>query len=162
VSAKENNTTTTEKTIVTNRKARHDYHIIDEIETGLVLKGSEVKALRAGKASLSDAYARVKGGEVWLVGMHIPPYEKASFQKEDPMRDRKLLLHKKEIKKLIRRVEEKGITLVPLRLYFKNNIAKLGLGVARGKRQYDKKEAIAQRDAKRDLERDQKKFQLKL
>jgi len=94
--------------------------------------------------------------------MHIPPYEKAAFEKEDPMRDRKLLLHKNEIKKLIRRVEEKGITLVPLRLYFKKNIAKLGLGIARGKRQYDKKAAIAQRDAKRDLEREQKKFKFKL
>jgi SsrA-binding protein len=157
---KENNIT--EQTIVTNRKARHDYFIIDEVETGIVLKGSEVKSLRAGKVSLSDAYARIKGGEVWLVGMHIPPYEKASFQKEDPMRDRKLLLHKREIKKLIRRVEEKGITLVPLRLYFKKNIAKLGLGIARGKRQYDKKETIAERDAKRDLERQQKKFKFKL
>ena len=161
MSARENKTTT-EKTIVTNRKARHDYHIIDELEAGLVLKGSEVKSLRAGKASLSDAYARVKEGELWLVGMHIPSYEKASFQKEDPMRDRKLLLHKKEIKKLIRRVEEKGITLVPLRLYFKNNIAKLSLGIARGKRQYDKKEAITQRDVKRDLEREQKQFKFKL
>ena len=162
MSKNEHNIIKTEKTIVTNRKARHDYYIIDEIETGIVLKGSEVKVLRAGKASLSDAYARIKGGEVWLIGMHIPPYEKASFQKEDPMRDRKLLLHKNEIKKLIRRVEEKGITLVPLRLYFKKNIAKLGLGIARGKRQYDKKAAIAQRDAKRDLEREQKKFKFKL
>jgi SsrA-binding protein len=151
-----------EKIIITNRKARHDYYIIDEIEAGLALKGSEVKSLREGKVSLSDAYARVQNGEIWLIGMHIPPYEKASFQREDPMRDRKLLLHKNEIKKLIRRVEEKGITLVPLKLYFKRNIVKLALGIARGKRQYDKKETITQRDAKRDLEREQKKFKFKL
>jgi len=151
-----------EKTIVNNRKARHDYHIIDEIEVGLVLKGSEVKSLRSGKGSLADAYARIRQNEVWLIGMNIPVYEKAAIEQEDPTRDRKLLLHRREIKKLIRRVEEKGVTLVPLRLYFKNNLAKLMLGIARGKRQYDKKVEIAKRDAKRDLDREQKRFKFKI
>ena len=114
-----------EKNIVTNRKARHEYEIIDRIETGLVLLGSEVKSLRDGKASLADAYARVMDGEVWVIGMHISPYKEATFQNHDPLRDRKLLLHRNEIKKLARRVDEKGFTLIPLRLYFRKNIAKL-------------------------------------
>ncbi len=145
-----------EKTIVSNRKARHDYEIVDNIECGLVLLGSEVKSLREGKASLADAYARIRDNEVWLTGMHIPPYKQAAYEVADPVRDRKLLLHKSEIKKLARKVLEKGVTLIPLRLYFKNNIAKVDLGLARGKRQYDKKVAIAQRDAKRDLQREEK------
>jgi len=148
----------TEKNIVTNRKARHEYEIIDRIETGLVLLGSEVKSLREGKASLADAYARVLEGEVWVISMHISPYKQASFEPTDPLRDRKLLLHKREIKKLSRQVMEKGITLIPLRLYFKNNIAKVELGLCRGKRQYDKNQAIAQRDAKRDMQREEKEF----
>jgi SsrA-binding protein len=151
-----------EKTIVTNRKARHEYEIVDQIEAGLVLLGSEVKSLRAGRANLGDAYARVIKGEVWVIGMHISPYKEATFQNHDPLRDRKLLLHRNEIKKLARKVEEKGFTLIPLRLYFRNNIAKLDLGIARGKRQYDKKVAIAQKDAKREMEREQKKFKFKI
>lgn len=150
------------KVIVTNRKARYDYEIIDNIEAGLVLLGSETKSLREGKANISDAYARIKKGEVWIIGMHISPYKQAAFQNHDPLRERKLLLNKKEIKKIFRRVEEKGVTLVPLKLYFKNNWAKVDLGVARGKRKYDKKEAISRRDAERDLQREQKKYKFKL
>ena len=153
---------TEEKNIVINRKARHEYDIVDSLEAGIVLAGSEVKSMRAGRANLSDAYARVVRGEVWLSGMHISPYKEATDQNHDPLRERKLLLHSSEIKKLTRRVEEKGFPLIPLRLYFKNNRVKVELGLARGKRQYDKKHAIAQRDAKRDMEREQKKFKFKL
>lgn len=151
-----------EKNIVTNRKAWHEYEIIDSQEAGIVLVGSEVKSLRAGKANLGDAYARVTKGEVWLIGLHISPYKEATDQNHDPMRDRKLLLHRTEIKKLARRVDEKGFTLIPLRLYFRRNKAKLELGVARGKRQYDKKHAIAEKDAKRDMAREEKKIKFKL
>lgn len=150
------------KIIVTNRKARHNYEITSRLEAGLVLQGSEVKSLRAGKASLADAYGRVRKGEIWIIGMHIAQYKEATFANHDPTRDRKLLLHKQEIKKIKRKVEEKGITLVPLKLYFKNNIAKLELGIARGKRKYDKKIAIAERDAKRDAQREQKQFKYKI
>jgi SsrA-binding protein len=153
---------TEEKNIVINRKARHEYDIVDSLEAGIVLAGSEVKSMRAGRANLSDAYARVARGEVWLSGMHVSPYKEATDQNHDPLRERKLLLHSSEIKKLTRRVEEKGFTLIPLRLYFKKNRVKVELGLARGKRQYDKKHAIAQRDAKRDMEREQKKFKFKL
>jgi SsrA-binding protein len=151
-----------EKTIVTNRKARHEYEIIDQVEAGLVLVGSEVKSLRAGRANLGDAYARVIKGEIWVIGMHISPYKEATVQNHDPLRERKLLLHRSEIKKLTRRIDEKGFTLIPLRLYFRKNKAKLELGIARGKRQYDKKVAIAQKDAKREMEREQKKFKFKI
>jgi SsrA-binding protein len=151
-----------EKTVVSNRKARHEYEIVDQVEAGLVLLGSEVKSLRAGRANLADSYARVTKGEVWVIGMHISAYKEATFQNHDPLRDRKLLLHRSEIKKLARRVHEKGFTLIPLRLYFRKNIAKLELGIVRGKRQYDKKVAIAQRDAKREMEREQKKFKFKI
>lgn len=147
---------------ITNRKARHDYEIIESIEAGLVLIGSEVKSLRKGKASLRDAYGRVIKGEIWIIGMHISQYEKSTYQDLDPLRNRKLLLHKNEIKKLTRRIEEKGLTLIPLRIYFNNNKAKVEIGIARGKRQYDKKEEIARRDAKRDMDREQKKFKFKL
>ena len=151
-----------EKPVVTNRKACHQYEIVDHIEAGLVLVGSEVKSLRAGRANLADAYARVINGEVWVIGMHISQYKEAASQNHDPLRDRKLLLHRSEIKKLARRIDEKGFTLIPLRLYFKKNMAKLELGIARGKRQYDKKIAIAQKDAKREMEREQKKFKFKI
>ena len=147
---------------ITNRKARHDYEIIETIEAGLVLLGSEVKSLRKGKANLRDAYGRVIKREIWVIGMHISQYEKSTYLELDPLRNRKLLLHKNEIKKLTRRIEEKGVTLIPLRIYFKNNKAKIELGIARGKRQYDKKVEIANRDAKRDMEREQKKFKFKL
>ena len=150
------------KIIVTNRKARHDYEILDQVEAGLVLTGSEVKSLRAGKASLGDSHARVRRGEIWVVGMHIAAYKEATDQNHDPLRDKKLLLHKNEIKRLSRRVEEKGFTLIPLRLYFKKNLAKLEVGIARGKRLHDKKATIAEKDTKRDLEREQKKFKFKI
>lgn len=151
-----------DKTVVNNRKARYEYEIVDQIEAGLVLRGSEVKSLRAGRANLADAYARVIKGEIWVIGMHISSYKEATDQNHEPLRDRKLLLHRSEIKKLKRRIEEKGFTLIPLRLYFKSNKAKVEIGVARGKRQYDKKTTIADRDAKRDLEREQKKFKFKI
>jgi SsrA-binding protein len=153
---------TTEKNVVTNRKARHEYEIIDRIEAGIVLIGSEVKSLRAGKANLGDAYGRVQNGEIWLVDMHISTYDKAALQAPDPLRERKLLLHRNEIKRLSRRMQEKGFTLIPLRVYFKNNLVKIELGIARGKRKYDKKAAIAERDAKRDIDREQKQFKYKL
>ncbi len=146
------------RVVTNNRKARHDYHIIDSIEVGIVLKGSEVKSIREGRVNLKDSYARFKKGELWLIGMHISPYPQANFEQPDPLRDRKLLLHKRELKKLQRQVEEKGVTLVPLKLYFKKHLVKLELGVARGKKQYDKRAAIAERDQKRDLERMQKYF----
>ena len=149
------------KVIVTNRKARHNYEIINSIEAGIVLQGSEVKSLRAGNASLVESYARFMKNELWIIGMNIAQYKEATFENHEPMRERKLLLHKNELKKLKRQVEEKGITLIPLKLYFKNHIAKIELGIARGKRQYDKKIAIAQRDAKRDMEREQKKYKFK-
>ncbi len=150
------------KVIATNRKARHNYEITSSLEAGLVLQGSEVKSMRAGKASLVDAYGRIRNSELWIIGMHIAQYKEATFANHEPTRERKLLLHKQEIKKIKRKVEEKGITLVPLKLYFKNNIAKIELGIARGKRKYDKKVSIAERDAKRDIQREQKQFKFKI
>ena len=137
---------------ITNRKARHDYHILDTYECGIVLEGAELKSIRNHRANLQDAYARVDGGEVWLHGMHVSPYE-FSRLKLDPVRRRKLLLHRAEIAELQRASEEKGITLVPLRVYFKDGRAKVELATARGKARYDKRQAIAERDAKRDTER---------
>jgi SsrA-binding protein len=142
-----------EKIVTTNRKARHDYTVLDTCEAGLVLTGTEVKSLRLGNANLTDGYALLKNGEVWLVGMHISPYQQGSYANVDPMRTRKLLLHRSEIRKLITRVREKGLTLVPLKVYFKKNIAKILLGVCRGKKSYDKRQAIARRDAERDMQR---------
>ncbi len=150
------------KVIAVNRKARHNYEITSSLEVGLVLQGSEVKSMRAGKASLVDAYGRIRNGELWVIGMHIAQYKEATFANHDPIRERKLLLHKQEIKKIKRKVEEKGVTLIPLKLYFKNNIAKIELGIARGKRKYDKKVTIAERDVKRDLQREQKQFKFKI
>ncbi|MBI1806133.1 MAG: SsrA-binding protein SmpB [Ignavibacteria bacterium] len=144
----------TEKVVVTNRKALHDYFIIDRYETGIVLKGTEVKSLRQGSANLQDGYAMIRNGEVWLIGLHISPFEKGNINNHDPKRDRKLLMHKQEIRRLVGKINEKGLTLVPLRLYFKNNIAKLELGLARGKKSYDKREAIMKRDVERQLRRD--------
>ena len=149
------------KVIANNRKARYNYEITSSLEAGMVLQGSEVKSMREGKASLVDAYGRIRNGELWLIGMHIAQYKEATFANHEPTRERKLLLHKQEIKKIKRKVEEKGVTLVLLKLYFKNNIAKLELGIARGKRKYDKKVTIAERDAKRDALREQKQFKYK-
>ena len=139
------------KTIATNRRARHDYHISEALEAGISLVGSEVKSLRDGKASLQDAYAVVRGEEVFLMGVHIPPYAQASINNHEPTRSRKLLLHKGEIRKLIAKTAEKGLTLVPLRMYFKANKVKVEIGVAKGKRHFDKRETIAKRDAEREM-----------
>jgi len=142
-----------EKLIVDNRRARHDYHLLDRVEAGLVLTGTEVKALRDGKATLQQAYADVRDGEVWLVGAHIDEYAQGNVANHEPERDRKLLLHRREIDALIGQVQQKGLTLVPTRLYFKNGRVKLELALARGKEQRDKRRDIAKRDAQRDIER---------
>ncbi len=137
---------------INNRRARYDYLVLDTIECGLVLAGSEVKSIREGKVTLKDAYARVEGGEVWLHGVHINPYPYARAEL-DPDRPRKLLVHHRQIDELMRATGEKGITLVPLRMYFLNGRVKVELALARGKRNYDKRHAIAERDAKREAER---------
>jgi SsrA-binding protein len=141
------------KVVATNRKARHDYHILETYEAGLSLEGTEVKSLRVGKANLKNSFARVKDEELYLMEMHISPYEKASQFGHDPTRPRKLLMHKKEIKRLMGKTIEKGLTLVPLSLYFKGSHAKVELALVTGKRKYDKRKAIAEREAKRALER---------
>ena len=140
-----------QRVAVSNRKARHDYFILDTVEAGLVLKGTEVKSLRSGNANLQDSHAVIKNGEVWLLGMHIGPYEHGSYLNHEPRRTRKLLLSKREIRRLLTKVQEKGLTLIPLSIYFKGPFAKVELAVAAGKKSYDKREAIKQRDAKRDI-----------
>jgi SsrA-binding protein len=137
--------------IVENRRARFEYQILESLEAGLVLTGTEVKSMRAGGVSLSEAYARFRDGEAWLLGMHIPPYKQGSFSNEEPNRPRKLLLHKEEIARLQSRVGEKGLTIVPLRLYFTRGIAKVQLGVARGKKLWDKRADAAKRDVEREI-----------
>ena len=135
-----------DQVVITNRKARHDYFVLDSYEAGVVLKGPEVKSIRNGRANLQDGYARIDDGEVWLFGMHVSPYE-FSRGDLDPVRPRKLLLHHKEIMELERALEDRGTTLVPLRVYFKDGRAKVELATARGKARYDKRQAIAERDA---------------
>jgi SsrA-binding protein len=139
-------------TVATNRRARHDYEILDRDEAGIVLRGSEVKTLREGRASLQDAYAEIEGGDV-ILHMQIPAYSHTGYDGHEPTRPRKLLLHRKELDQLARRVKERGLTLVPLRLYFKQQLVKVELALARGKRAYDKRQAIARRDAQRELDR---------
>jgi SsrA-binding protein len=139
--------------VTTNRKARHDYAILDSYEAGIVLTGTEVKSLRQGKVNLADGYATITNGEVWLLGMHVSPYAQGSYSNVDPIRKRKLLLHKKEIRKLAAKTQQKGLTLVPLRVYFKNTVAKVELAVATGKRAFDKRDDIKKRDAERELRR---------
>jgi SsrA-binding protein len=146
------------KIVGENRKARHDYFIEDEYEAGLVLVGTEVKSLRQGRVNLKDSYARIKDGEVYVFQMHIGPYPFAYYGNHDPLRPRKLLLHKQEIKRLHSKVNEKGHTLVPLRIYFKDGKVKLTLALAKGKRQYDKRETIKRRDEQRELERNRKQY----
>jgi len=141
------------RVITVNRKAYHNYHIEESFEAGIVLKGSEIKSVRAGKVNLSDAYAKPENGELWLHNSHIASYDAASYNTHEPVRPRKLLLHRKEIDNLASKVVQKGLTLVPLKLYIKHGLAKLELGVARGKRVYDKRETIARRDADREVER---------
>jgi SsrA-binding protein len=143
----------TKRVTISNRKARHDYFILETFETGIVLTGTEVKSIRKGNANLQDSYAELSNGEIWLEGMHISPYEQGSIYNHEPRRKRKLLLHKKQIRKLISKIKEKGLTLVPLSVYFKGPYAKVELALARGKRSYDKREAIAKRDAERDMAR---------
>jgi SsrA-binding protein len=143
-----------EKNVVTNRRARHEYFILESVEAGLALKGTEVKSLRAGSANLQDGYVIVRRGELWLVGMHVSPFEKGNINNHDPVRDRKLLLHRKEIRKLTVKLQEKGLALIPLRVYFKKNIAKVEIGLCRGKKFFDKRETIKQRDVERQIRRD--------
>jgi len=144
------------KTICTNRKARYEYKILDTIEAGVVLTGSEVKSLRAGHASLQESYARIEENEVFLVGCNIRPYEMANRFNHEPTRKRKLLLSSAEIRRLQRQVESKGVTLVPLRLYFRGSWVKVELGLAVGKKAYDKRASIAERDARREMDRARK------
>jgi SsrA-binding protein len=141
------------KVVARNRRARHDFDLLEKVEAGLVLTGTEVKSLRNGKANLEDAYAEVDRGEVWLLGCDIPEYVQANRMNHTPKRPRKLLLHRREIGKLENKTNEKGITLVPLSLYFKKGIAKVELCVARGRKTFDKREAIKKQDAKRDIDR---------
>lgn len=141
------------KVVSTNRKARFEFFISDTYEAGLVLRGTEIKSIRQGKMSLQEAYVRTDGEEAWLVGAHIAPYDQASYAQHDPTRDRKLLLHKKEIRQLWNAIRIKGMTIVPLRVYLKAGRAKLEVGVARGKKQYDKRESIKERDMKREISR---------
>ncbi|MBH31505.1 MAG: SsrA-binding protein [Candidatus Marinimicrobia bacterium] len=144
------------KAVTTNRKAFHDYEIIEKFEAGLELRGSEVKSLREGKANLRDSYAVIREGELFLMGMHIGPYSHTGYLGHEPYRDRKLLLHKQEIKKLVRKVASKGMTIVPLKLFFRNGWAKAEIGLVRSKRSYQKKRVIAERDRARDLDRELK------
>jgi SsrA-binding protein len=141
------------KIVTTNRKAYHNYHISETYEAGLELIGSEVKSIRQGRVSIQEAYAAVEEGEVWVHSMRINPYEQASFEKHDPDRKKRLLLHKREIRKLKTKTQERGYTLIPLRLYFRKNLAKLEIGVARGKKQYDKRETIKKKEDARRMER---------
>lgn len=142
-----------EKDITVNRKARHEYAIIQTMEAGIVLQGTEVKALREGKINLVDSYAQIIANEIWLVGAHISEYSQGNINNHEPTRTRKLLLNRSEIRKLIGKVKEKGLTLVPLRVYFKNGKVKVEIALAKGKKVYDKRESIAKRDFERDQER---------
>ena len=146
------------KIIAENRKARHDYFIEDEYEAGLVLKGTEVKSLRQGRANLKDSYAKVKNGELFVHQLHISPYPFAYYDNHDPLRIRKLLLHRYEIKRLYGKLSERGYALIPLRLYFREGKVKVLLGLAKGKRQYDKRETMRRRDQKRDMDRIKKEY----
>ena len=144
------------KLIAENRKARHDFHILDRVEAGLALTGTEVKSLRDGGGNIREAYAVARGGELFLVGANIAPYKQGNIQNHDPLRDRKLLLHRREIEQFASRVAERGNTLVPLSLYFSNGRVKLELGLAKGKEGVDKRRTIADRESKRQLEREVK------
>lgn len=141
------------KIVTTNRKASFSYHLIDRFETGLVLTGSEVKSLRTTSPNIDEAYAMMKKGELWLVNSNIAPYEPANYLNHKPKRDRKLLLHKKEILKIDQKLKERGLTLVPTKLYFKDGRAKLEIALAKGKKSYDKRETIKKRDVDRELSR---------
>jgi len=142
-----------DKTVAVNRRARHQYAIEETLEAGLALTGTEIKSIRAGRVNLAEAYARIERGEAWLIGAHIAPYEQGNRNNHEPTRTRKLLLHRDQISELIGRTQAKGFTLVPLKLYIRNGMAKLELGIGRGKKAYDKRRTIAERDARRELER---------
>lgn len=142
------------KIVTTNRKAYHDYSVEDKFEAGMALMGSEVKSIAEGKANLTDSYCQVENGELWVYGIHISPYDPASRFGHDPRRKRKLLMHKYEINRLRGKVEQKGFAIVPLKLYFRRGKAKLEIGLVKGKRQYDKRDTIKERDMQRDLERE--------
>jgi SsrA-binding protein len=142
------------KTVATNRKARHDYHIDDKFEAGMVLTGSEIKSIRAGQVNLRDSYATIREGELWLVNAHISPYKQANRENHEPRRDRKLLMHRREINRLTGKLQEKGLTLVPLQIYLKQGRAKIELGLARGKKLYDKRQTLRDRTDRRQMERE--------
>ncbi len=142
-----------DRTIATNRRARHEYEILETVEAGLVLRGTEVKSLRAGQVTFKDSYATMRNGEAWLLGCHIAPYSHGTDANHDPERDRKLLLRRREIARLTGRTAERGLTLVPLRLYFKKGRAKLELGLARGRKLHDKRSALREREVRREMDR---------
>ena len=144
------------KMIANNKKAYHDYFILDTIEAGIALHGTEVKSLRMGKCSINESFIRIENGEMFIYGMHISPYEKGNIFNKDPLRVRKLLLHKSEINKMLGKQKEKGIAIVPLKVYFKGSLVKVEIGLAKGKKLYDKREDIAKKDMKREAERDMK------
>ena len=148
-----------DKMVANNKKAYHDYFILDKIETGIALHGTEVKSLRMGKCSIKESFIRIENGEVFIYGMHISPYEKGNIFNKDPLRVRKLLLHKSEINKLIGKTKEKGKANVPLKVYFKGSLVKVEIGLAKGKKLYDKRQDIAKKDQRREAERD---FKMKL
>jgi SsrA-binding protein len=141
------------KTLASNRKAYHDYFIEDTYEAGIVLTGTEIKSVRAGQVNLRDSYATIRDGELWLMNTHIAAYRGGSYFNHEPRRDRKLLMHRREINRLVGKIQEKGLTLVPLRVYLKNNRAKVEIGLARGKKQYDKRESLRDKDSRREVER---------
>ena len=142
-----------DRTIATNRRARHDYEILETVEAGLVLRGTEVKSLRDSQVTFKDAYATIRNGEGWLLGCHINPYSHGTDANHDPERDRKLLLHRREIGRLTGKITERGLTLVPLRLYWKRGRAKVELGLARGKKLHDKRSALREREVRREMDR---------
>ena len=142
------------KLIANNKKAYHDFFILDTFEAGLALHGTEVKSLRMGKCSIKESFIRIENGEVFIYGMHISPYEKGNIFNKDPMRVKKLLLHKAEINKMLGKVKEKGISIVPLKVYLKGSLMKIEIGLAKGKKLYDKRDDIAKKDQKREAERD--------
>ena len=142
------------KLIANNKKAYHDYFILDTYEAGIALAGTEVKSLRMGKCSIKESFVRIENGEVFIYGMHISPYEKGNIFNKDPLRERKLLLHKAEINKLLGKMKEKGIAIVPLKVYFKGSLVKVEIGLARGKKLYDKRQDIAKKDQQREASRD--------
>ncbi len=141
------------KVIANNKKARHDYHIEDTIEAGIVLTGSEIKSVRAGQVNLRDSYATVRNGELWLLNAHISPYKQATHENHEPKRERKLLVHRREINRLTGKLYEKGLTLVPLRMYLRDSWAKVELGLARGKKMYDKRQTLREKDDRRRIDR---------